>query len=242
MKFSVCIPMYNESRVIADTAKRLSDYMAAHFEDYEILFCSDGSTDGCDEIVKKLDLPSVRVIAYAPNRGKGCAVRTAMLAAKGDIRMFTDADLAYGTDVIARVADAFEQNPDAKLVIGSRNLDKSGYEGYNFLRRVMSKTYIKMIAILGGFRLSDSQCGCKAFRGDAAEEIFSRCETDGFAFDLEAILWATKLKYRVAEIPVRVLVHGESKVRIVRDTFRMLADMRRIKKRIRTATMAKVKL
>ena len=235
MKISICIPMYNESRVIADTAKRLSDYMAAHFEDYEILFCSDGSTDGCDEIVKKLDLPSVRVIAYAPNRGKGCAVRTAMLAATGDIRMFTDADLAYGTDVIARVAEAFEQNPDAKLVIGSRNLDKSGYEGYTFLRRVMSKTYIKMIAILGGFRLSDSQCGCKAFRGDAAETIFARCETDGFAFDLEAILWATKLKYRVAEIPVRVLVHGESKVRIVRDTFRMLADMRRIKKRIRRA-------
>jgi dolichyl-phosphate beta-glucosyltransferase len=234
--------MYNEIRVIADTAKRLSEYMAAHFEEYEILFCSDGSTDGCDEAVRALELPNVRVIAYSPNRGKGCAVRTAMLAAEGDVRMFTDADLAYGTDVIAKIADTFAKNPDADLVIGSRNLDKSGYEGYTFVRRVASKTYIKMISILGGFRLSDSQCGCKAFSAKAAEEIFSRCETDGFAFDLEAILWATKMKYRVVEIPVRVLVHGESKVRIVRDTFRMLADMRRIKKRIHEATMAKVKL
>ena len=236
MKISVCIPMYNEIRVIRDTAARLSDYMAAHFEDYEILFCSDGSTDGCDEAVRELNLPCVRVVAYSPNRGKGCAVRTAMLAAEGDVRLFTDADLAYGTDVIATIADAFAKNPDADLVIGSRNLDKSGYEGYTLLRRVASKTYIRMLALLGGFRLSDSQCGCKAFSAKAANEIFSRCETDGFAFDLEAILWATKMKYRIVEIPVRVLVHGESKVRMVRDTFRMLSDMRRIKKRIRRAS------
>ena len=235
MKISVCIPMYNEIRVIADTAQRLSDYMAAHFEDYEIVFCSDGSTDGCDEAVRVLELPRVRVIAYPQNRGKGCAVRTAMLAAGGDVRIFTDADLAYGTDVIGRIVKAFEENPDAALVIGSRNLDKSGYEGYTTLRRIASKTYIRMISLLGGFRLSDSQCGCKAFRAFAAKQIFSRCETDGFAFDLEAILWATRLKYRIAEIPVRVLVHGESKVRMVRDTFRMLSDMRRIKKRIRKA-------
>ena len=235
MKISVCIPMYNEIRVIADTAQRLSDYMAASFEDYEIVFCSDGSTDGCDEAVRALELPRVRVIAYPQNRGKGCAVRTAMLAAEGDVRIFTDADLAYGTDVIGRIVKAFEENPDAALVIGSRNLDKSGYEGYTTLRRIASKTYIRMISLLGGFRLSDSQCGCKAFRASAAEQIFSRCETDGFAFDLEAILWATRLRYRIAEIPVRVLVHGESKVRMVRDTFRMLSDMRRIKKRIRKA-------
>ena len=235
MKISVCIPMYNEIGVIADTARRLSDYMAAHFADYEIVFCSDGSTDGCDEAVRALDLPCVRVIAYAQNRGKGYAVRTAMLAAEGDVRIFTDADLAYGTDVIEAIVDAFENNPDADLVLGSRNLDKNGYEGYTTVRRIASKAYIRMISLLGGFRLSDSQCGCKAFRSGAAEEIFSRCETDGFAFDLEAILWATRLKYRIVEIPVRVLVHGESKVRMVRDTFRMLADMRRIKKRIRKA-------
>ena len=235
MKISVCIPMYNESRVIADTAKRLSDYMAAHFEDYEILFCSDGSTDGCDETVQSLNLPGVRVISYSPNRGKGYAVRTAMLAAEGDVRIFTDADLAYGTDVIEPIVKAFEENPDADLVIGSRNLDKSGYEGYTLLRRIASKAYIRMISILGGFRLSDSQCGCKAFTGAAAEELFSRCETSGFAFDLELLLWATKLKYRILEIPVRVIVHGESKVRMVRDTARMIRDMYRIKRRIRRA-------
>ena len=235
MKISVCVPMYNENRVIAESAKTLSDYMLANFEDYEIVFCSDGSTDGCDKTVEALNLPNVRVIGYEKNQGKGCAVRTAILAATGDVRMFTDADLAYGTGVIKQVADAFAENPDADMVIGSRNLDKSGYEGYTFLRKIMSKVYIKVLCIAGGFKLSDSQCGCKAFRADAAEKIFSRCEVNGFAFDFEAILWAVKMKMKIKEIPVRVINHGESKVRIIRDTVKMLRDLAKMKKRIRKA-------
>lgn len=237
MKISVCIPMYNENRVIAQTAKTLSDYMASHFEDYEIIFCSDGSRDGCDETVRKLDLPHVRVIAYPNNQGKGCAVRTAMLAAEGDVRMFTDADLAYGTDVIETVAKAFADNPDADLVIGSRNLKKDGYEGYTLLRKIASKVYIRVLCIAGGFRLSDSQCGCKAFSAKAATRIFPSCEVNGFAFDFEAILWAVKYNFKIVEIPVRVINHGESKVHVVRDTLRMLRDLRKMKKRIKKASL-----
>ena len=239
MKLSICIPMYNESRVIADSARRLSDYMAAHFTDYEILFCNDGSTDGCDEAVRSLALPNVRVIGYEKNRGKGCAVRTAMLEAKGEIRLFTDADLAYGCEVIGQFAEAFALTPDTDLVIGSRNLDTSGYEGYTAIRRLASKVYLRTLALLCGFRLSDSQCGIKAFRASAAEAVFSRCETDGFAFDLEALLRATEMKLTVTEVPVRVLVHGDSKVRVVRDTVRILSDTRRIKRRIRAEKRVK---
>ena len=225
--------MYNESRVIAESAKTLSEYMEAHFENYELIFCSDGSSDSCDKIVEELKLPKVKVIAYQPNQGKGYAVRTAMLAADGEIRMFTDADLAYGTEVIERVYKKFEENPDAHMVIGSRNLDKDGYEGYTFLRKLMSKVYIKVLCIAGGFKLSDSQCGCKAFRGDAAEQIFPRCEVNRFAFDFEAILWALKLDMKIVEMPVKVINHGESKVNVIKDTLRMLKDLRRMKKRIK---------
>ncbi len=237
MRISVCIPMYNENRVIAKTASRLSSYMSEHFDDYEIIFCNDGSTDGCDETVKALDLPHVRVIGYPQNRGKGHAVRTAMLEATGDIRIFTDSDLAYGTDVISEIAETFSKNPDAELVIGSRNLRHDGYEGYTFLRRVASKLYIRVLCVAGGFRLSDSQCGCKAFTRKAAESIFPRCEVNGFAFDFEAILWAVKYRYRIVEMPVRVLCHGNSKVKIVRDTLRMLRDLRKMKKRIRAVKL-----
>ena len=233
MKFSVCIPMYNENAVIADTAQTLSRYMSENFDDYEIIFCDDGSHDGCGDTVRALDLPYVKVVGYEQNRGKGYAVRTAILAATGDIRMFTDADLAYGTDVIKRVEQTFLQNPDAAMVIGSRNISKDGYEGYTWLRRVASRTYIRVLCLAGGFRLSDSQCGCKAFTGTAAQEIFPRCEVDRFAFDFEAILWAVNKNMKIVEMPVKVINHGESKVRIVRDTIRMLRDLRRMKKRIK---------
>ncbi len=237
-KISLCIPMYNENSIIADTARTLHEYMSKTFEDYEILFSNDGSKDGCDKTVEALNLPNVRVVGYPDNRGKGCAVRTALLAAAGDIIMFTDADLAYGTDVIKRVYDAFIENPNADMVIGSRNLSADGYEGYTFVRRIASKLYIKVLCFVGGFTLSDSQCGCKAFTKKAVVEIFPRCEVNGFAFDFEAILWATKLGKKICEIPVKVINHRESKVHVLSDTFKMLADLRRMKKRIKRAKIS----
>ena len=232
-KISLCIPMYNENSIIADTAKTLHEYMSANFADYEIIFSNDGSKDGCDQTVKDLNLPNVRVVGYPHNQGKGCAVRTALLAAEGDIVMFTDADLAYGTDVIKQVYDTFAENPKADMVIGSRNLHKDGYEGYTFIRKLASKIYIKVLCFVGGFKLSDSQCGCKAFTRQTVWEIFPRCEVNGFAFDFEALLWATKLGKTIVETPVKIINHRESKVNVWKDTFKMLADLRKMKKRIR---------
>ncbi len=235
MKFSLCIPMYNEISIIKETAQTLSDYMSANFEDYEIIFSNDGSKDGCDKAVEEMELPRVRVVGYEQNRGKGYAVRVAMLAAEGDIVMFTDADLAYGTDVIKRVYDTFLANPDADMVIGSRNLSKDGYEGYTAIRKLASKMYIKVLSIIGGFKLSDSQCGCKAFSGKAAKRIFSRCEVDRFAFDFECILWAVKFGMKIVEMPVKIINHRESKVSVLRDSFKMVRDILKMKKRIKRA-------
>ncbi len=236
MKISLCIPMYNEASIIAETAKALSCYMSKTFSDYEILFSNDGSLDNSAAIVEALELPNVRVVGYEQNQGKGCAVRTAMLAAEGDIVMFTDADLAYGTEVIKRVYDIFE-NEQTDIVIGSRNKSKDGYEGYTLMRKLASKIYIKILCIAGGLKLSDSQTGCKAYSGRAAKDIFSRCEVNGWAFDFESILWAQKLGYKFTEMPVKVINHRESKISLVRDTFRMLRDLRKMKKRIKKATV-----
>lgn len=238
MKVSVCIPMYNEAAIIADNAKKLWEYMETHFvsedgtREYEIIYSNDGSTDGCDKIVKDLNLPGIRVVGYDMNRGKGAAVKTAMLESAGDVAIFTDADLAYGTHVISELVSTFENNPDSMLVIGSRNLSDDGYSNYTLVRKLASKAYIKVLCIVGGFKLSDSQCGCKGFRREAVDNIFPRLEVKGFAFDFEALLWASKLGYEITEMPVSVKVHGESKVRIIRDTFKMLRDIIRMKRRI----------
>ena len=229
---TLVIPMYNESSIIADTAKTVSDYMQSNFENYEIIFSDDGSKDGSADIVRNLNLDSVRVVGYEQNHGKGCAIRTGMLAARGEIVMFTDADLAYGTDVIKRAYDILSE-ADANMLIGSRNLSADGYEGYTPLRKLMSKVYIKVLCIAGGFKLSDSQCGCKAYKGEAVQRIFERCKVDGFAFDFESILWAQKFGYRIVEMPVKIINHRESTVNVVKDTFKMLGDLRKMKKRIK---------
>lgn len=225
--------MYNESAIIADTAAKLSAYMDENFEDYEIIFSDDGSKDGSADIVRSLSLPNVRVIGYPDNRGKGSAVREAMLASEGDAVMFTDSDLAYGTDVIKKVADAFVENPECDLVIGSRNLDKDGYDGYTLVRRVASKCYIGVLKLIGGLKITDSQCGCKAFSGKAAKRVFSNCTVNRFAFDFEAILIAEKCGYKIKEIPVKVINHGDSKVNVLRDSFKMIRDILKMKKRIK---------
>ncbi len=233
MKISLIIPMYNESKIIENTAMLLSDYMKASFDDYEIIFFDDGSQDNSRQLVKDLCLPRVRVLGYECNHGKGCAVRHAMLEADGDIRIFTDADLAYGTDVINAAANMLSKRTESDVLIGSRNIGKNGYQGYTFTRRIMSKAYIKILCIAGGFKLSDSQCGFKAFRGEAAEQIFSECTVDGFAFDFEVILRATDKGLGICELPVRVINHRESSVRPISDAFKMLGDIKRIKRDIK---------
>ena len=229
---TLVIPMYNESSIIAETAKTVSEYMQNTFESYEVIFSNDGSKDDSAKIVSDLNLPNVRVVGYEQNHGKGRAIRTGMLEAKGEIVMFTDADLAYGTDVIKRVYDTLK-DADANMLIGSRNLSKDGYEGYTAMRKLMSKIYIKVLCVAGGFKLSDSQCGCKAYKGEAVKKIFSRCKVDGFAFDFESILWAQKFGYKIVEMPVKIVNHRESKVNAIRDTFKMLGDLSKMKKRIK---------
>ena len=236
MKISVVIPMYNEEKIIGDTAKAVSQYMSETFGEgnFEVLFSNDGSLDNSADAVASLELPGVRVVGYEKNRGKGCAVRTAMLEAQGELVVFTDADLAYGTEVIGKLYNCYKSEPDAKVIIGSRNKSADGYSEYTFLRKIMSKTYIKVVSIFGGYKnLSDFQCGCKAFTNEATKKIFSLCEIDGFAFDLEALMIATRLKYKIVEIPVKIINHRESKVNIIKDTLKMLSDLRKIKKRVK---------
>jgi len=233
MKISIVIPIYNEASIIADTLQAANDYLAKNFSEYELIFSDDGSKDNCratGEAVAKTH-PNVRAVGYAENHGKGCAIRTGMLAATGDIILFTDCDLAYGLDVIATAAKMMSDNPDADMVIGSRNLTDDGYAGYTLLRKIASKTYIKCLAIAANFKHTDSQCGFKCFRKEMVQKIFPSCEVNGFAFDFEVLIKAKNLGAKVLEMPVKVINHRESKVHVLRDSIRMLRDIRKIKKR-----------
>ena len=239
VKITLLFPMYNEEAIIADTLRTVSAYMKdTFFEGYEILFVNDGSRDGCAAIVEAFPDPAVRLISYDENRGKGYAIRQGVAAAQGEVVMFTDCDLAYGTDVIKEFYDAL-LNSTAGIAVGSRPKHKDGYAGYTLMRKIVSRTYLWVLRIFAGLHLSDSQCGCKAFRLQPAKDIFSLCEVDRFAFDMEAIMIADRLGVSFIEIPVTVKNHGESKVSVLRDTPKMLRDLMKMKKRIRRMNIKK---
>lgn len=241
MKLSLCIPMYNESSIVCATVDTVYAAMEKLSGDtgykYEVLFSNDGSTDNCAALasleIEKLGASDrMRVTGYEKNRGKGAAVRHAILESVGDVVIYTDCDLAYGTDVVGEAAKRFDP-PKTDLVIGSRNMSDDGYEGYTFIRKLASKIYIKVLCVVAGFKLSDSQCGFKAFRGEAARRIFSEVENDGFAFDIEVILTAISLGYTIGEMPVKIVNHRESKINVLSDSVRMLRDLIRIKKAVK---------
>lgn len=241
MKLSVIIPMFNEAPIAVECAKALScslEHDAAEKSyEYEIIFSDDGSVDGCGELVRKFSEDAslshgvIRVEVSPENEGKGGAVRRGILASKGDYAVFTDCDLAYGCDIIPDILAEAEKT-GADIVIGSRAVHPNGYRGYTVMRRIASRVFIRLLSLCAGFRHSDSQCGIKLFTRCAADEVFSRCEVNGWAFDFEALLLAEKLGLSVREYPVTVINHRESKIRLLGDSLKMMRDVVRIKRRI----------
>jgi len=233
---SVVIPMYNEESIAAESMRELCAYMSSNFSDWEVVVSNDGSRDRTKEIITSLanEIDGLRFVSYDDNRGKGSAIREGILATRGDVVIYTDCDLAYGTGIIRTISEKLASD-GSDIVIGSRNISKDGYAGYTFLRRLASKTYIKVICLAAGFSHSDSQCGIKCFKGDAARRIFATCSINSFAFDLEALMTAEAMGYTVTEQAVSIINHREStsKVHLFKDTMKMLRDIRQIKKRLK---------
>lgn len=228
---SVVIPVYNEASIVANTVRALTDYLDGLFPDggYEVIFSDDGSTDKTVQIIAEAAHPRVRIVGHKPNKGKGAAVRDGMLAARGEYALFTDCDLAYGTEVIGRFCNTLKES-GADAAIGSRRLQDDGYAGYTVLRKLASIIYFKAVALLAGFKYSDSQCGIKCFKTTLAKKIFPQCKIDGFAFDLEVMLLVARSGARVLELPVTIVNHRASKVHVFRDSFRMLRDVLKIRR------------
>jgi dolichyl-phosphate beta-glucosyltransferase len=162
------------------------------------------------------------------NHGKGFAVKTGMLAASGDLRLFADADGATPIEEYERLQQAVCGGAD--IVIGSRALKSTDTAVQGRLHRKIMGTVFNGIVrsmVLDGIR--DSQCGFKLFRGAVAEELFSRQRIDGFGFDLEILFLARCRGYSIAEIPVNWTDITGTKVRLFRDSVRMFLDVLRVR-------------
>lgn len=227
---SVVIPAYNEEGRLAATVSRIVEYAGSNFDRYEVLVVDDGSTDGTAGLARELSIgrPELSVIRNEENRGKGYSVRRGMLSAGGDLLLLSDADLSTPIEEMDKLLRYIDEGYD--VAIGSRGLSDSQVEVRQpWYRERMGKTFNFLVRslLIRGFR--DTQCGFKLFRGEAAGEAFGRSTINGFAFDVEVLVIAERLGFRIREVPVRWLNSPHSKVGVVRDSARMFLDLLVIK-------------
>lgn len=233
MELSLIIPAFNEAQRIGPTLRRAHRFLAARPARFEILVVDDGSTDGTVALVTALagELPGLRVLCSPANRGKGHAVRRGMLAATGQVRVFSDADGSTPIDELDPLLRALAAGAD--IAIGSRYLAASRVtQPQPWCRRVWSRLVNRVVqrVLLPG--VVDTHCGFKAFTAAAAAHTFGACTVDGWSFDLEVLARARAHGFRIREVPVRWENDDRSKARL-RQLPREFRHVYRIRKQLR---------
>lgn len=236
---SVVIPAYNEERRLPKTLERVLAYLKALDQPGEVVVVDDGSTDQTVAVVSELAAHQSRVRLLAePHRGKGAAVRAGMLAARGAIVLFSDADLATPIGEAARLCAAIDQGFD--VAIGSREGAGARRYGEPAFRHIMGRVFNYVVRLLAVGGINDTQCGFKAFRREAAHAICRRLSLYGpdapvvqgamvTAFDVEVIFLARRLGLRLVEVPIEWHYGRESKVDPLRDSWRNFRDVVRVR-------------
>jgi dolichyl-phosphate beta-glucosyltransferase len=227
---SVIIPAYNEEQRLQASLERVVSYLDRQPFGTEVLLVDDGSTDNTTPIARNYagEHATVRILRYATNRGKGHAVRVGMSEADGQLMLLCDADLSTPIEDVEKLLPWLDDGYE--VVIGSRALPDSDLRVHQpWLRERLGRTFNLLVRLLGVRGFADTQCGFKLFTRRAARDIFPRLFTDRWAFDVEALLVARKMGYRIREVPVTWVNAPGTKVNVVRDAFSTLRDLLRIR-------------
>ncbi len=225
VELSVVLPAFDSARYLDANVGAVLDFFDNARINGEVVVADDGSSDGTPDSVRTA--PNVRVLRLH-HRGKGAALRAGMLAATGEIRAFTDADLPYGTDPLP-LALRYIRERRYHAVIGDRTLPGSSYEDTGLLRTALSSIASFMFRTLVTGGIYDTQCGFKVFRGDVAAELFRLARIDGFAVDVELIYLLLKYRLDLKRIPVQLERNAPSSVRVVADSLAAARDIASIR-------------
>ncbi|MDE2311522.1 MAG: glycosyltransferase family 2 protein [Patescibacteria group bacterium] len=214
MKLSVIVPAYKEEHRIGPTLQAISDFLSKQSYQSEILVCIDGSPDKTNQVVAGFagKIPDLKIFDNTENHGKGWVVRQGMLAATGDLRLFTDADNSTSIEQVAKFLPYAQEGYN--VVIGSIEVAGAKInEHAQWYRRALghwSKYLIRLVAGLWG--VHDTQRGFKLFSAKAAQAVFSKAKIDRFGFDIEVLAMAKKKGFKIKEVPVVWNNAGESTV------------------------------
>lgn len=228
--YSIVIPAFNESERIVVTLDKVLAYLAEQGWDAEVLVVNDGSRDTTPQIVQRYAarFPSVRLLENPGNRGKGYAVRNGMLQARGEIVLFSDADLSAPIAEAPKLFAALAAGHD--VAIGSRWLRRElQTERQPWYRQLFGRVFNTYLRVVLGLKFHDTQCGFKAFTRAAAQDVFSRQQVEGWGFDPEILFLARRRGFRTAEVPVEWAHDSRSRISYFRDGLRMVAEIFKVR-------------
>lgn len=232
--WSVIIPAYNEESRIESTIRKVSDFLKTIPGGAEILVVDDGSADRTGDIAGSH--AGVRLLRSEVNRGKGWAVREGMKNARGDVVMFTDADLSTPIDQANRLYEHIRRGYD--IAVGSRMAKPRRIERFQPAHRLaLGQAFGLVVRLAFGLPIRDTQCGFKMFTSEAAKKLTAGMTADGYAFDVEMLALASKMGLRVAEVPVTWRDMPGSKLRVGKDFIPILKELVYIRRRLKNMRM-----
>ncbi len=228
--YSIILPAYNESARIADTLNKICAFITKRGWNAEVIVVNGGSSDGTGDMVCEYarKYPALRLLEIPGNRGKGYCVRNGMLHARGDILLFSDADLSAPIEEADKLFAALAKGAD--VAIGSRWLDPQlQIQKQPLHRQLFGRIFNIAVRVILGLKFKDTQCGFKAFTRRSAHAIFPLQKIERWGFDPELLYLARKFGFVVSEVPV-VWAHCEgTRLSLLRDSLGMLGEMLKIR-------------
>lgn len=238
---SLVIPAFNEAERIDQTLRVTLDYLAGVSPDSELIVVNDGSTDATSEMIRKVfsapgDVATC-LIENFPNRGKGAAVHTGLLAASRSIGLFSDADLSTPIDEMPKLIQPIAEG-EVDIAFGSRALNRRLIGNRQpWYREQAGRVFNLLVRLATGLPFWDTQCGFKAFRLAVCRPILEAAHNEGFGFDVELLFLAQHAHLRMREIPVRWNHFEGSKVHLVHDSLAMLRGVLALRREVDLAAL-----
>lgn len=237
---SIIIPAYNEAERLPPSLEKVHAYINQQTYETEVIVVENGSTDNTYALATAFTqtMPNLRVIREEKS-GKGLAVRSGMLAARGKVRIFCDADFSMPVEEISKFVPP--QLNSMEVAIASRELPQSKRVNEPEYRHWIGRIFNTMVrwSILPG--LQDTQCGFKAFSADVAEQVFQLQTLPGWSFDAEVLVIARQLGYQIKEIPITWYYKPGTRLNIIQDSINMAIDLWKIRRNARRGNYARTK-
>ncbi len=225
---SIIYPAHNEEQRLPETLLKTVQFVQTQPYPVEVIVAENGSSDRTLAIAQDFAArhPFISVL-HIDQPGKGRAVRAGVLAAQGQYRFFADVDLSMPIEEVKRF---IPPHLDAPVVIASREAPGSiRYNEPNY-RHITGRAFNTLVRLLALPHLQDTQCGFKCFREDVAEEVFPLQTIEGWTFDVEVLYIARRRGYKIVELPIPWYFDGNSKIKVLRHSWRMFTDLLAIRR------------